>query len=84
MYGGLIMKMEIIYKGIEFEVDFDYQPEEAAVMYYSDGTGHPGCAEELTINSIKHKGTDFIEFLEDDFEQIEEKLLDFIHTDDRY
>lgn len=50
------------YEGIEFDVDYDYQPEEKMVRYYPDGSGYPGCPEELTINEISHKGTDFTDF----------------------
>lgn len=31
----------------EVTISFDYQPEEATVMYYSDGTGHDGCAASI-------------------------------------
>jgi len=27
----------------EVTISFDYQPEEAMVMYYADGSGDPGC-----------------------------------------
>ncbi|MDB4343545.1 hypothetical protein OAA15_00830 [bacterium] len=27
----------------EVTISFDYQPEEAMVMYYADGSGYPGC-----------------------------------------
>jgi hypothetical protein len=28
-------------------ITFDYQPEEAKVLYYSDGSGYPGCAASI-------------------------------------
>jgi hypothetical protein len=28
-------------------ITFDYQPEEAMVLYYSDGSGYPGCAASV-------------------------------------
>lgn len=31
----------------EFEISFDYQPEEAMVMYYPDGSGYPGCSAAI-------------------------------------
>jgi hypothetical protein len=71
--------MTIEFKGIEFDVEFDYQPEEPMVMYYADGSGYPGCAEECTLTDISHKGTDFMEFFEDDIEEIEEEILNQIH-----
>ena len=65
--------MTIEYRGIEFEVEFDYQPEEPMVRYYSDGSGYPGCAESIDINEIDHKGTSFVEFFNaKEIEEIEE------------
>jgi hypothetical protein len=37
---------------LEVEINFDYQPEEEKVNYYPDGTGYPGCAESVSINSV--------------------------------
>ena len=31
----------------EVTISFDYQPEEAMVLYYSDGSGYPGCAASI-------------------------------------
>ena len=31
----------------EVTISFDYQPEEAKVLYYSDGSGYPGCAASI-------------------------------------
>lgn len=52
----------------EVTISFDYQPEEAMVMYYSDGSGYPGCAASIEncgvywskrkYNSIKEKWED--------------------------
>lgn len=59
------MQLKVNYNDIDFIVDFDYQPAEETVMYYSDGTGYPGCSESIEhINSVNHKGTDFIPFFE--------------------
>jgi hypothetical protein len=52
----------INFRGVDFEVEFDYQPAEQGDLEY------PGChAEVEAINELKHKGTCFIEFV-DDFE----------------
>ena len=65
--------MKIEYRGIEFDVEFDYQPEEKMVRYYSDGTGYPGCAESIDINEIYHNGTSFVEFFNSkEIKEIEE------------
>ena len=47
----------------EFEVDFDYEPEEKEVRYDSNGTGHPGCPAEIIINGIKHNDEDWTDFI---------------------
>jgi len=31
----------------EVTIRFDYQPEESTVLYYSDGSGYPGCAASV-------------------------------------
>ena len=52
----------------EVTISFDYQPEEPMVMYYPDGSGHPGCPASIEncgvywstvkYNSIKDKWED--------------------------
>ena len=59
------MEITIEYRGVEFDVEFDYQPKEAEVTYYSDGSGYPGCGAEIQINEIKHNGTCFLELMEE-------------------
>ena len=56
------MKRTVTYRGIDFVVDFDYQPEERAVMYYPDGSGYPGYPPAIEINTIYHGDTDFTEY----------------------
>ena len=70
---------EIVFDGITFDVEFDYQPEEPMVRYYSDGTGYPGCAESVDNISVFHKGTDFTDFLDGHLDRIEELILESIH-----
>jgi len=57
----------------EIEVFFDYQPEEAEVRYYSDGSGYPGCPEQFYINAIEYRGKNVTK-LNWDFDRIEEML----------
>jgi hypothetical protein len=61
----------IEYKGIEFDVEFDYLPPSPMVMYYKDGTGHPGDEADIDIQYIKHKGTCFYDILEENIDDIE-------------
>ena len=68
------MNKTIFYKGVEFDVDFYYQPEEPMIMYYADGSGYPGSPAEIEIYEIKHKGTYFYEVLEDNLDDIEDLI----------
>ena len=70
------MKGTVNYKGVDFDIEFDYQPEEAQVNYYPDGSGYPGCAAQCELYEIKHKGICFLEILEDDLEDIENTILE--------
>ena len=48
------MEITINYKGIDFDVEYDYQPYEKQVLYYPDGSGYPGCPEMVEqINEFK-------------------------------
>lgn len=48
--------VKVNYKGVDFDVEFDFQPEEAQTHDY------PGCPAEITITCIECKGVDFTEF----------------------
>ena len=71
----------ITLEGIEFDVDFNYTPEEKPVYRDSNGEGHPGSPSEVEILSIEHKGTDFTNFLVDDHKEIERIILDKYEQD---
>ena len=65
-----------------FEVEYDYAPEEKQVTYYPDGSGYPGCAEQVDICKVTHNGEDFTDFIfesERDCEEIEEMILKELH-----
>ena len=75
-------------------ITFDYQPEESMVLYYSDGSGYPGCAasidgygvtfETKQFNSITLKWEvvqqDITHFVEDMGVDIEELCFEHIET----
>lgn len=68
----------IEYKGIEFTVHFDYQPEEKEVRYYANGDGYPGCPESVEITSIDYEGEEWIEvFTDKALEEIEQAVWDW-------
>lgn len=75
------MIVTINYKGIEFDVDGAFTPEEKPVMYYSDGSGYPGCAATFEVHEIMFGGEDFWEILEDKLDEIEELVLREIYRD---
>ena len=75
------------YKGMyfceEFEVEanYDFQPYEPEVRYYPDGSGYPGCAAQvegiydiICIDKDQNKVKLFIEILEIELKQIEDKI----------
>lgn len=41
------MEFETTIEEAEVMIAFDYQPEEATVLYYSDGSGDPGCPASI-------------------------------------
>ena len=73
------MKLEIEFKGVKLDVEFDYQPEEKEFFNYKEGYGHPGCAEKADVTDIKYKGEDFWELLEDYQEEINALILETLH-----
>lgn len=69
------MKDTIKYKDVVMEVEYDYTPEEPMVMYYKDGSGHPGSPAYVEVHEIKIGGQDVYHLLEDEAELIEEYIL---------
>ena len=67
-------KRKISIRGIEFDVSFDFTPEEKAVMYYPDGSGYPGCASKIHYWSIEHNGEEFTDFFDKEQELIEDLI----------
>lgn len=76
------MKRTVNIKGIDFEVEFEYSPEERMVMYYPDGSGYPGCPAQVDeISEIKYNGEDFYEFFEDNLSIVEKAILDLMEDE---
>ena len=67
---------DINFKGVDIKVEYEWEPEEKEVLYYSDSSGYPGCPEHFAIISITHKGADITELCEVHFEAIEEAIRD--------
>ena len=68
--------IDVKYKGRVLEVYYDYQPEEKEVRYYSDGSGYPGCPEELEINQIIFNGRDITRLIDDQIDELEIYMLE--------
>ena len=39
-------------EGYDFVVEYDFDPGEAEVLYYPDGSGHPGSPPEVNVYNI--------------------------------
>ena len=53
----------IEYLGRDLVVSGYYDPAENEVRYYEDGSGYPGCAESLELDTIKLNGRNIIGLL---------------------
>jgi hypothetical protein len=69
------METEVYFKGVWLDIDYDHTPGEPEERYDSNGTGHPGCPEELIINKIKIKGEDVTELLDDQIDDIIDQMI---------
>jgi len=69
------MTTTITFRGIEFDVDYDFYPGEKATYDYP---GCPPCVE--TIGEITHNGTDFTEFLEEHKDEIAQIIYEQEHV----
>jgi hypothetical protein len=69
------------FMGVEIDVEYDYQPEEKMVMFYADGSGYPGCAEQFEITKVSHLGEDITDLCEVYFDKIEQAIRDNSHED---
>jgi len=72
------LKIDLEAEGVPLTVEGYYSPEEPMVMYYTDGSGYPGCSAEFDISAVKLQGTDvdiFDLLSENIIEEIEEKAI---------
>ena len=68
------MKATIIFRGFEFDVQYDYEPEEMQTYEYP---GNPGIFDfwEVKLNNI-----DAMDLLQDCFEEFEEEAIEQLKT----
>ena len=76
------MKSIITFRGLTLKVEFDYQPEEKMVRYYSDGSGYPGCSENVAVNSVMLGEYDITELCDDMIGAIEDRIIEVLHDND--
>ena len=72
------LKIDLEAEGIPLTVEGYYSPEEPMAMYYTDGSGYPGCPAEFDISAVKLQGTDvdiFDLLSENIIQEIEEKAI---------
>jgi hypothetical protein len=77
-------EVNIIFKGVDFTVTGDYQPEEKMVMYYQDGTGYPGHPSEFHIATIEYDGIDVTDLITSLFDENEISALCAEKYDEEY
>ena len=66
-------EFETTIEAADVTITFDYQPEESMVLYYSDGSGYPGCAasvDNISVNWFDFDITDLMEQLGHDIEEL--------------
>lgn len=69
--------VEIEIHNVKLSVDYDYNPGEGMVMYYADGSGHPGEPPSAEIQAVYAGDVDIYELLSADMlDYIEQKLIE--------
>ena len=85
------MEFETTIEEAEVTISFDYQPEEQMVMYYPDGSGHPGCPASVDNISVYWKTQihkkqdvkiDITNLLEQLGHDVEEMCWDYLNNGD--
>lgn len=51
-------------KEFEFQIEFEIDPGEPMVMYYPDGSGHPGSPGGAVITKVMFRGEDITAWIE--------------------
>ena len=71
---------EVVVRDIKLNINYYYNPGERMVMYFSDGTGHPGEPPSVEIQAVYAGEVDIYELLAEDLlEYIEEQLI-YLHN----
>ena len=68
---------EIEVHDVKLSVEYYYDPGERMVMYYSDGSGHPGEPPSVEIQAVYAGDVDIYELLSADIlDYIEQKIIE--------
>lgn len=68
---------EIEIRGVKVDVNYYYDKGEPMVMYYPDGSGHPGEPPSAEIQEVYAGDVDIYELLGTDvLEEIEQKIIE--------
>ena len=71
---------EVKVRDINLNIEYYYDPGERMVMYYSDGSGHPGEPPSVEIQAVYAGEVDIHKLLTEDLlEYIEEQLI-YLHN----
>lgn len=70
------MESTVQFKGVEFDVDYNFIEGQKEIMYLPDGSGQEGLDSYVEIILITFQGEDFTEILERDFTEIEELIFE--------
>jgi len=72
--------VEIKMHDIKLSVDYNYNPGEGTVMYYADGSGHPGEPQSAEIQAVYAGDVDIYELLTEDISEYIEEQLIYLHN----
>ena len=64
------IETEVNVYDVRLDVHGYYSPAEPMVMYYPDGSGHPGCSAEFDIETVTVEGVNIYELLSEHVKQI--------------
>jgi len=77
--------VEVLYTPgyIQLSIEGCYTPEEPMVMYYSDGSGYPGCPAEFLVDHVWLGDIDIYDLISDEvLEKLEILTLETISDEE--
>jgi len=71
---------EVVVRDIKLNINYYYNPGERMVMYFSDGTGHPGESPSVEIQAVYAGDVDIYELLTEDISEYIKEQLIYLHN----